>query len=224
MARRRRPLFHDREDAGRLLADRLADETFAAPVVLGLPRGGVPVAAQVADRLRCPLDVLMVRKLGAPGQEELAVGAVVDGAGAEIVLNEEILAELDVSQEYIRETAARELAVIERRRHLWLEGRPFPSLAGKTVIIVDDGIATGATARAAVIGARRARPERIVVAVPVASREAVAELREVADEVIALVVPEVFKAIGYFYDDFSQVRDDEVGEILKRHPHAVTTT
>ena len=218
MARRRKALFHDRQDAGRLLADRLADEPYRDPIVLGLPRGGVPVAAEVADRLVCPLDVMMVRKLGAPGQEELAIGAVVDGAGAKIVLNDDVVAAFDVDPEFIQKSAERELALIERHRRLWLAGRPFPPLAGWTVIIVDDGIATGATARAAVLGVRRSRPAKIIVAVPVASREALATLRQVADDVIALVEPEMFNSIGNYYEDFSQVADDEVGQILHDHP------
>lgn len=216
MAWRREVPFIDRQDAGRRLAERLAEESYVDPVVLGLPRGGVPVAAPVAERLRAPLDVVLVRKLGAPGQEELAIGAVVDGAAPQVVRNSDVIADLGVSEDYIRAEAARELAVIERRRRLWLSDHPFPAVAGRTVIIVDDGIATGATARAAVAGIRRSHPGRIVVAVPVASREAVAELRQVADEVIALEVPSPFGAIGYFYDDFSQVDDAEVGQILRR--------
>jgi putative phosphoribosyl transferase len=215
----RGPSFQDRRDAGRRLAGRLAARGFVNAVVLGLPRGGVPVAVEVADRLRAPLDVLLVRKLGAPGQEELAIGAVVDGASYQIVRNDDIIAELGVDEAYIQQTAARELAVIERRRQTWLKGRPFPEVDGRTVIVVDDGIATGATVRAAVVGLRRNNPGRIVVAVPVSSREAIEQLRSVADEVIALEVPETLGAIGYFYGDFRQVSDAEVGEILRAHPH-----
>ncbi len=217
MRRGRQVLFQDRRDAGRRLAERLAAQEYAEPVVLGLPRGGVPVAAEVADRLGAPLDVVLVRKLGAPDQKELAIGAVVDGAVPEIVLNDDIIEDLGVSQDHIDAEAGRELAVIERRRHAWLEGRPFPVIAGKTVIIVDDGIATGATVRAALVAVRRGRPERLVVAVPVASREAVEHLRGFADEVIALEAPEAFGAIGYFYADFSQVEDEEVAAILGAH-------
>ena len=221
MARRHKPPFADRQEAGRRLAERLAQEGYVAPIVLGLPRGGVPVAAVVADRLKAPLDVVLVRKLGAPGQEELAIGAVVDGAAPQIVRNDDIIAGLGVGEAYVQAEAARELAVIERRRQQWLSDHPFPDIAGRTVIIVDDGIATGATVRAAVVGIRRGRPGRIVVAVPVASREAVDQLRGIADDVIALEVPSPFGAIGYFYEDFEQVADAEVGEILRQHRASV---
>lgn len=216
----RHVLFQDRREAGHRLAERVAAEEFADPVVLGLPRGGVPVAAEVADRLGAPLDVILVRKLGAPGQEELAIGAVVDGAVPEIVLNDDIVTGLGIDRSYIDDAAERELAVIERRRGRWLAGRPFPVIAGKTVIIVDDGIATGATVRAALVAVRRGQPGKLVVAVPVASREAVEMLRDHADQVIALEAPEDFGAIGYFYADFTQIDDAEVGAILTAHAPA----
>jgi predicted phosphoribosyltransferase len=216
MARARTALFEDRQEAGRRLADRLAGAGYVDPVVLGLPRGGVPVAAAVAERLGAPLDVVLVRKLGAPGQEELAIGAIVDGAAPQIVRNEEIIAETGAGEDYIRAEAARQLETIERRRRQWLADHPFPELAGRTVVIVDDGCATGATARAAVLAIRRAGPARIVLAVPVASRDAVREIGRIADEVVALAVPEPFGAIGYFYADFGQVSDAEVGAMLRR--------
>jgi len=213
----RRPAFSDRRAAGRELAAALAQRGYADPVVLGLPRGGVVVAAEVADRLRAPLDVVLVRKLGAPGQPELAAGAVVDGAAREIVLNEGIVAELGIPPEFIEEEARRELDVIEGRRKLWLGGKPYPDLAGRSVIVVDDGIATGATMKAALVALRRRHPARLIVAVPVAPPSVTHAMRKLADEVVCLMEPELFGAIGYFYDDFIQVEDAEVSEILAHH-------
>ena len=209
------PPFRDRRDAGERLAEVLARRNLDHPVVLGLPRGGVPVAAVIAKRLKAPLDVMLVRKLGAPRQAELAIGAIVDGAAPEIVRNEDLIEELGVSESYINAEAEQELAVIERRRQQWLMGRAFPDIAGKTVIVVDDGIATGATARAAVLALRRSGPDRIIVAVPVASSEAVRLLHRICDEVIALEVPQAFGSVGAFYGDFEQVEDEEVAAILQ---------
>jgi predicted phosphoribosyltransferase len=141
---------------------------------------------------------------------------VVDGAAPEIVLNDEIVADLGVSQAYIDAVAERELATIERRRKLWLGGKPYPDLAGQTVILVDDGIATGATMRAALLAVRRRHPARLVVAAPVAPPQVVRQMQQLADEVVCLITPEIFGAIGFFYADFAQVEDDEVGAILKR--------
>jgi putative phosphoribosyl transferase len=219
MSRYRAETFRNRLDAGRRLAERIALEHYADPVVLGLPRGGVPVAAELADRIGAPLDVLLVRKLGVPGAEEVAAGAIVDGASPQIVRNADVIAEYGVSEGDLEEAARRELAVIERRRQAWLEGRPFPELEGRTVIVVDDGIATGATVRAALVALRRHRAGRLVVAAPVAAEEAVELLKQLADDVIVLTIPHPFGAIGYFYDDFTQVEDDEVAEILRRHSH-----
>lgn len=220
----RQRIFQDRRAAGRELAEVLAARNFVRPVVLALPRGGVPVAEPVARRLGAPLDVVLVRKIGAPGQPELAVGAVVDGAAREIVLNDDIVAELEVSPEYIEATARRELDTIERRRQLWLGGRPYPDLAGQTVIVVDDGIATGATMKAALVAVRRRHPLRLIVATPVAPPGVVAALRSHADEVVCLSTPELFGAIGYFYADFAQVADDEVTAILAGFPHVGSAT
>lgn len=206
--------FADRREAGRALADRLSGFAGAAPIVLALPRGGVPVGDEVARRLEAPLDVVLVRKIGAPGQRELAVGAVVDGSRPEIVLNQDVVAELGVTQDYIDRVAAEELAVIERRRKQWLADRTFPSLAGRTVIIVDDGIATGATMRAAIHAVRRSSPGRLVVAVPVGPPSTICQIAAEADEVVCLKMPEHFGAIGFFYRDFTQVEDAEVARIL----------
>ncbi len=217
MRRRRSELFKDRQEAGRRLAERIAQEGYADPVVLGLPRGGVPVAAEVADRIGAPLDVMLVRKLGVPGAEEVAAGAVVDGASPQIVRNDDVIAEYGVTEEDMQTAARRELAVIERRRQAWLEGHPFPAIEGRTVIVVDDGIATGATVRAALVALRRHRVARLVVAVPIAAEEAVDLLKELADDVVVLEIPHPFGAIGYFYGDFEQVDDAEVTEILRAH-------
>jgi len=179
----------------------------------------VPVAVEVASQLVACLDVVLVRKLGAPMQRELAIGAVVDGASPQIVLNRDIVAELGVNEAFIQSEAERQLEVIEQRRKKWLADRPCCAIAGKTVIIVDDGIATGATMRAAVVAVRRNNPARIVVAVPVAPRETVAALHRIADDVVVLETPEPFGAIGFFYRDFSQVSDDEVTDILSAYPH-----
>lgn len=217
MRHRQAEVFRDRREAGRRLAERVAQQHYVDPVVLGLPRGGVPVAVEVADRIGAPLDVLLVRKLGVPGAEEVAAGAIVDGASPQIVRNDDVIAAYGVTQADLEAAATRELAVIERRRHAWLEGRPFPAIDGRTVIVVDDGIATGATVRAALVALRRHRVGRLVVAVPVAAEEAVDVLRQLADDVIALEVPHPFGAIGYFYEDFTQVDDEEVAEILRTH-------
>lgn len=215
----RERIFKDRRHAGRELAAELARRGYPDPVVLALPRGGVPVADEIARRLAAPLDVVLVRKIGAPGQPELAVGAVVDGAAREIVLNEDIVAELGVSAGYIEATAARELDTIERRRRMWMGGKPYPSLTGRTVIVVDDGIATGATMRAALVAVRRREPATLIVAAPVAPPSVARAMRALADEVVCLIEPEVFGAIGYFYGDFAQVEDAEVGVILAHHTH-----
>lgn len=217
------PIFRDRVHAGGLLAEALAGRSFENAVVLALPRGGVPVAMAVAEALHAPLDLILVRKLGAPTQPELAVGAVVDGAQPEIVLNDAIVAELGVSQAEINRIAAWELGVIAKRRQRWLSGRPPTSLAGCTALIVDDGIATGATVRAAVHAVRRQGAVKVIVATPVAPAEVVAGLAEIADDVVVLETPRPFHAIGRFYDDFSQLSDDDVTRMLAdaRHPPPV---
>jgi putative phosphoribosyl transferase len=208
--------FTDRGDAGRRLAAVLERFRQQNPVVLALPRGGVPVGYEIAAALGCALDLVLVRKIGAPWQPELAVGAVVDGEHPEIVVNEDVASALDLPPDFVEQAARRELTEIARRRQLYLKDRPHPGIAGKTAILVDDGIATGATARAALRAARRQKPARLVLAVPVAPPETVAELARECDEVVCLAQPEGFGAIGYFYADFHQMSDDEVVDLLDR--------
>lgn len=207
-------IFADRADAGRRLAEALLRFKDRNPVVLALPRGGVAVAFEIAVALDCPLDLLLVRKIGAPMQPELAVGAVVDGPEPEIVANADVLAVLDLPEDYVRQAAQRELVEIQRRRELYLKGRERPSIAGATAIVVDDGLATGATARAALHAARRQRPGRLVLAVPVAPPETVAEIKAECDEIVCLAQPDSFGAIGFFYDEFHQLDDGEVIRLL----------
>jgi putative phosphoribosyl transferase len=214
----RRRIFADRAEAGQLLGERLAQMQLARPVVLALPRGGVPVAAQIATHLHAPLDVVFVRKLGAPDQPELAVGAVADGSDPEIVLNTEVVAMLDLNEDYIATAAKRELAVIERRRQEWAPLRPVIDAAGHTVIVVDDGVATGMTMQAALRQQMRRRPARLIAAAPVASREAVAMLEREADGVVCLWSPRNFGSVGAFYRSFVQVSDDEVAALLRSQP------
>jgi putative phosphoribosyl transferase len=212
----RHALFADRAEAGRRLAERLLRFKDARPVVLALPRGGVPVGFEVARALAAPLDLVLVRKIGAPFQPELAVGAVVDGGRPETVLNQEIVRELEVPESYIAEESARQLAEIERRRELYLAGRERAPVEGRTAIVVDDGIATGATMEAALHATRRANPQRLVLATPVAPPDTLERLRPQADEVVCLAAPRAFLAIGAFYDDFQQLGDDEVVDLLQR--------
>jgi putative phosphoribosyl transferase len=209
-------IFRDRRDAGTRLAAELRRFRERDPVVLALPRGGVPVAFEVATALAAPLDLLLVRKIGAPQQPELAVGAVVDGEEMEIVVNEDVLHALALSEEYVRMRAKREVEEIERRRRTYLAGLERVALAGRTAIVVDDGIATGATMRAALRGARRRKPAHLVLAVPLAPPETVEQLRSEVDEVVCLATPSPFGAIGAFYRDFRQVSDDEVRGLLER--------
>ena len=212
---RRRQLFADRAEAGRLLAERLAEMQLQHPLVLALPRGGVPVGAEIARRLHAPLDIVFVRKLGAPDQPELAVGAVADGAEPEIVLNTELVAMLDLAEDYIAETAKRELAVIEQRRREWAPLRPAVEPVGRALIVVDDGVATGMTMQAALRQLKHRRPARLIAAAPVASREAVAMLRSEADDVVCLSAPRRFGSVGAFYRSFLQVTDEEVAALLR---------
>jgi len=208
-------LFHDRTDAGRQLAERLSGYANRNDVVaLGLPRGGVPVAYQVASRLAVPLDVFLVRKLGVPGHVELAMGAIAPG-GIE-VLNHGLIADLGISPATVAGIAAAERIELERRDRVFRGGRPFPELAGKTVIVIDDGLATGATMEAAVTALRRMNPAEIVVAVPVGARETCDRFVRLADHVVCLATPASFDAVGLWYEDFSQTTDDEVKELLLR--------
>ncbi|HEX8901891.1 phosphoribosyltransferase [Vitreimonas sp.] len=214
--------FPDRAAAGRALAAELSAQSFKSPVVYALPRGGVPVAVEIAKALNAPLDLLLVRKIGAPGQEELAVGSIVDGERPDIILNEDIIAALGVSRPQIESVAARELREIERRRALYLPGRAPVSAAGRTAILVDDGVATGASMKAAIAAVRRRTPERVVVAAPVAAPETAAELKTLADDVVCLDTPARFGAVGFFYRDFHQLEDDEVIALLASSGEATT--
>jgi putative phosphoribosyl transferase len=212
----RQALFADRSEAGRRLAERLLRLKDERPVILALPRGGVAVGFEVARLLHATLDLLLVRKIGAPFQPELAVGAVVDGGRPETVLNEEMVREFQISESYIAEESARELEEIERRRGLYLTGRRRAPVEGRTVIVVDDGIATGATMDAALHATRRAKPERLVLAAPVAPPDTIEPLRAQADEVVCLATPRLFDAIGAFYEDFRQLDDQDVVALLRR--------
>ncbi len=207
-------MFADRTDAGRRLAARLGHLDGADPVVLALPRGGVPVGFEVAKALRAPLDVLLVRKIGAPFQPELAAGAVVDGAEPVLVRNEEVIRAYGIEEDWIEAEAARQLAEIERRRRLYCGDRPAPSVRGRTAILVDDGIATGTTVRAALRALAKLGPRRRVLAVPVAPPDTLARLRHETEEIVVLEEPEWMAAVGQFYRDFTQTEDEEVVRLL----------
>jgi len=206
--------FTDRTDAGQRLAKRLEHLRSENPVVLGLPRGGVPVAYEVATALRAPLDVLVVRKLGVPSQPELAMGAI--GEGGVRVSNNDVIRRAGVTEEEIAAVEERERADLDRQAQLFRAGRPAVDLAGRTAIIVDDGIATGATASAACEVARHLGAAKVVLAVPVGARESIDELWNIFDEVICTVTPHFFLAVGTWYDDFRHVPDDEVSALLQR--------
>ncbi|HYM32749.1 MAG TPA: phosphoribosyltransferase [Candidatus Cybelea sp.] len=209
-------MFSDREDAGRRLAAALTRFTKQDPVVLALPRGGVPVGIEVATALDAPLDLVIVRKLGAPDRPELAIGAVVDGEHSEVILNREVVDYLGVSPQYIAAERAREMQEIERRRRTYLAGRSRVTVEGRTAIIVDDGIATGATMRAAITATRRLRPKRLVFAVPVAPTDTLDALRGEVDEAVCLESHVNFPAISLYYRHFPQVSDEEVRQLMAR--------
>ena len=207
--------FANRTEAGRLLAEKLVNYAGRAHViVLGLPRGGVPVAFEVAQRLGALLDVFIVRKLGVPGFEELAAGAIASGGVR--VLNEDVMRAIPHADEAINAITARETAELERREQIYREGRPPPELRDRIVILVDDGLATGATMRAAVKALRERGAAKIVVAVPVGPPDTCHELEERADETICLSTPEFFQAVGQYYEDFSQTSDEDVRELLSQ--------
>lgn len=209
-------VFADRAEAGRLLSEPLLRFKTENPAVFALPRGGVPVGYEVAQALDAPLDLVLVRKIGAPYQPELAVGAVVDGPKAETVLNEEIVRLLQIDESFIAEETAKKREEIAARRQAYLAGRPRTDAAGHTAILVDDGIATGATMRAAIHAINRSGPRKLVVAVPVAPADIFARFADEPAELVCLSTPDAFFAIGQFYRDFHQMSDDEVKEILAR--------
>ncbi|MBM3506960.1 MAG: phosphoribosyltransferase [Alphaproteobacteria bacterium] len=206
--------FHDRRDAGRRLASVMRKFKSANPIVLALPRGGLPVAYDVAKELKAPLDILFVRKIGAPGHPDVDLGAVVDGAHPEIVLNDSVVRMLAPDQAHIDAETRRELAEIERRRTLYLNGREPPEARGRTVIVVDDGVATGGTVKAALKAIDRHKPEWLVLAIPVAPPQALLDLQSAADEVVCLSSPEPFWAVGAYYQDFTETTDEEVMALL----------
>jgi putative phosphoribosyl transferase len=209
------PLFRDRHDAGKQLAARLGAYAYDPDlIVLGLPRGGVPVAYEVAEALGAPLDVFLVRKLGAPGHEELAVGAIATGGVR--VLNTELVKELALSSDQIETVTKKESQELARRERAYRDDLPPPNVLDRTAILVDDGLATGSTMHAAVAAIRRQGPRRIVVAVPVSAPSTCDELRAVADETVCVSTPEPFYAVGLWYEDFSPTSDDEVRELLAR--------
>ncbi len=211
--------FQDRTEAGRMLASQL--EQYARrpdALVLGLPRGGVPVAFEVASALHLPLDVMLVRKLGVPGQEELAMGAI--ASGGERILNTHVIEDLGIPPQIIEIVTARERQELERRERLYRGNLPCIKARGRTVILVDDGIATGATMRAAIRALRQAGAARIIVAVPVAPPQVYTDLRAEADEVICLMTPELFLGVGRWYRDFSPTTDDEVRSLLEQATEA----
>lgn len=213
--------FPDRAIAGRLLGAELVKRAPLHPVVYALPRGGVPVAVEIAAMLEAPLDLLLVRKIGVPGYEELAAGSIIDGEQADLILNEDVVRAARLTPGAIESAAARELKEIERRRALYLPGLRPISAKDRTAILVDDGVATGASMKAAIAGVRRRGPKRVIVAVPVAAADTARELATLADEVVCLVMPEQLGAVGYYYHDFHQLEDDEVIALMRKSAHAI---
>jgi putative phosphoribosyl transferase len=206
-------VFKDRTEAGKMLAGALAFlKGEKGVIVLAIPRGGVPVAKEVAAAIGAPLDLVVTRKIGAPSEPELAVGAVTQDG--EIIVDAEMMKQLGVSTDYLKQESARQVKEISNRMKKYRGNRPYPPLGGKTVVIVDDGIATGSTIRAAIQSVRGRKAAKIIVAAPVGPPERVAELSTIVDRVVCLSMPEYFEAIGQFYEEFDQVDDDTVREIL----------
>jgi putative phosphoribosyl transferase len=210
--------FKNRSEAGQKLAAALMAYKAQHPVILALPRGGVPVAVEVAAALNAPLDLILVRKIGVPFQPELAMGAVVDGSAPVIVRNEDVIRVSGIDASEFNAVSERELAEIERRRQLYLGGRERINVSGQIAIVIDDGIATGATTRAALRATRARNPKKLVLAVPVAPSDSLVAMHEEADEVVCLEEHKIFGAIGFYYSDFRQVSDEEVVEMLGRFP------
>jgi putative phosphoribosyl transferase len=210
-----RSTFRDRTEAGQLLAERLREyEKRPETIVLALPRGGVPVGYEIATQLGLPLDVFVVRKLGVPGQPELAMGAIASGGVR--VLNEDVLRAMPYAAANVAEITAEETQEVARRERDYRQDRPRPELDGRTVILVDDGLATGATMLAGIAALRQQEPAQIVVAVPVCPPETLVEIERVADETVALLAPPWFRGVGQFYQDFAQVSDETVRDLLAR--------
>ena len=210
-------IFKDRSDAGRQLAAQLKRYANRGDVlVLALPRGGVPVAYEVARELKASLEIFLVRKLGVPGYEELAMGAIASGGVR--VINEDVVRQFNIPGEVIEAVAADEQRELERRERAYRDNRPPPDVKGQIAILIDDGLATGSTMRAAATALRKQAPARIVVAVPVSSPEICDEFRSEVDEIVCAVTPEPFRGVGLWYEDFSQTTDDEVRELLARQP------
>jgi predicted phosphoribosyltransferase len=213
-------IFEDRGDAGRRLAAKLSAYADGDTRVLALPRGGVPVAYEVARALNAPLDVFVVRKIGAPGREELAIGAIASGGVR--VLHDETIAMLGVAREVIDDITRRESIELERREALYRGGLPAPDVAGCTVILVDDGLATGASMHAALLALRKRMPRRVIVAVPVAPPDTCATLAPFVDDLVVVATPQPFRGVGAWYADFSQTGDEEVRSLLREASHAVS--
>lgn len=209
-----RTSFRDRADAGRKLAALLQHLKGKDPVVLALPRGGVAIGREVARGLGAPLDIVLVRKIGVPWQPELALGAVSDGAEPQIFIDEGMQKALAIPEDFVRQETARQLAECERRRQIYCADRPPVAVAGRTAIVVDDGIATGATMRVALRATRRRNPSHLVLAAPVAAPETLAALKDEADEALCVLTPAGLGAIGYYYEDFHQMSDAEVTQLL----------
>lgn len=207
-------MFANRRAAGLALAERLERFRDESPLVLALPRGGVPVAFEVARQLGAELDLLLVRKLGAPQRPEVGIGAIIDGEHPEIVLNQSILPYIDLPPGYIHNESHRQLAELERRRKEYVGDREPTSPSGRTVIVVDDGIATGGTVAAALKAVRKRSPAKLILAVPVAPRDALERVSPECDEIVCLVTPEPFFAVGAHYSDFEQTSDEEVRQLL----------
>lgn len=214
--------FHDREDAGRQLAEKLLSYQHEDCLILALPRGGAPIGHEIARRLKKPWDVLVVRKIGAPNQQELAVGAI--GPGNVVVWNQEILHYLHLRPEQMAPQIQRETTELNRRLILFRGHSPFPQLTGKTVIIVDDGLATGATARAAIQAVKALQPAKTILAVPVGARSTVSELRPEVDALICLEAPEYFESVSQWYQKFPQTTDQEVVALLQKNTYVQTRT
>lgn len=211
--------FKNRAEAGQKLAAALRRYKIQHPVVLALPRGGVPVAAEVASSLEAPLDLVLVRKVGVPFQPELAMGAVVDGGDPTIVRNDDVIRLCGIDDAAFQAVCDQELAEIERRRKLYVGKRERVEIADRTAIVIDDGIATGATTRAALLAIRKQRPKQLILAVPVGPRDSIEALRADADEVVCLDDKDFMGAIGFYYQDFRQITDEEVIQALEQSGH-----